>query len=319
MGALRPTRRSAVSLSLRDRFRGCLLGLAVGDALGALFEAQSAAAVRARFPHVGALFASTNKELWYTDDTQMTIGVAETLIDARRIDEARLCRAFVENYVPSRGYGRGARVVLGAMQEGGDYRAVAEHYFPGGSFGNGAAMRVAPVGLFFHADHARLWLEARLQSLPTHRHPLGIEGAQLLALGVALALQPFNRSTFFDLLDAACVSPEFRHKIDQASQVRSVDDLAALGNGIAALESVPTALASFALTPDSYTETVGNVILLGGDTDTIAAMAGALAGAQLGSEGVPSRLVELLESSPKGRDYLPLLADRLHAALGAVS
>src|SRR5215831_3571135 len=91
-------------------------------------------------------------------------------------------------------------------------------------------------------------------------------------------------------------------------------ELAPLGNRIAALESVPAALASFALTPESYAEAVGNVILLGGDTDTLAAMAGALAGAYLGAERLPQRLVGLLESSPKGRAYLVELADNLLAA-----
>ena len=303
-----------VSISLRDRFRGCLIGLAVGDALGGRFESALPEHVQARFPSVEALIAAPTDELWYTDDTQMAIGVAECLADVRRIDEDRLCRAFVANYVPSRGYGRGARLVLEAMEEGRDYRAVAEQHLPGGSFGNGAAMRVAPVGLFFHDDQARLWDEARLQALPTHRHPLGIEGAELLALAVALALGPFDRQTLLDRLLDACVSVEYRRKLEQARQVRSAADLAGLGNGIAALESVPTAIASFALTPNSYADTIGNVILLGGDTDTMATMAGALAGAQLGIEAIPRRLVELLESSPKGRDYIIQLADQLHDA-----
>jgi poly(ADP-ribose) glycohydrolase ARH3 len=297
--------------SLLDRFRGCLLGLAVADALGGRFEAQSADGIRARFPSVEALVAYPTDEIWYTDDTQMAIGVAEALVARGEIVEAELVRAFVANYVPSRGYGRGARVVLEAMEDGGDYAAVAERHFPGGSYGNGAAMRVAPVGLFFHADHDRLWEQARLQSLPTHRHPLGIEGAQLLALAVALAMGPFDREAFFARLIGACVSAEFRQQMEQAANARSPEDLAALGNAITALESVPTAIASFALTPDSYGEVIGNVILLGGDTDTLAAMAGAVCGAHLGIAGVPARLVGLLESSPKGREFLFALADRL--------
>src|SRR5262245_44242796 len=148
---------TAMPPTLRERFQGCLLGLAVGDALGGRFEAQSAGAVRARFPSVAALMAYPDDELWYTDDTQMAIGVAETLVACGEVRELGLCRAFVENYVPSRGYGRGARAVLEAMEEGGDHRAVPERYFPGGSYGNGAAMRVAPVGLFFRADEERLW------------------------------------------------------------------------------------------------------------------------------------------------------------------
>jgi poly(ADP-ribose) glycohydrolase ARH3 len=90
-------------------------------------------------------------------------------------------------------------------------------------------------------------------------------------------------------------------------------DLPALGNRVEALDSVPTALASFALTPDSFEATISNVIFLGGDTDTLAAMAGALSGSYLGAARLPSRPVNLLESSPKGRAYLQQLAARLFA------
>jgi poly(ADP-ribose) glycohydrolase ARH3 len=185
---------ASADIILKDRFAGCLLGLAIGDALGAKFEAQSADAIRARFSSVEHLIAYPQEEIWYTDDTQMTIGVAEALVADGEVIEEHLCQAFIANYVPSRGYGRGARAVLEAMAEGRDHRQIAERYFPGGPFGNGAAMRVAPVGLLFRDDRARLWEQARLSSLPTHVHPFGIEGAQLLALAVAFC----SRSRRFD-------------------------------------------------------------------------------------------------------------------------
>lgn len=97
--------------SLKDRFEGCLLGLAVGDALGGKFEAQSADAIRSRFPTSDRLMCYPLEEIWYTDDTQMAIAVAEALIEGGEILEEVLCRAFIANYVPSRGYGRGARAV----------------------------------------------------------------------------------------------------------------------------------------------------------------------------------------------------------------
>jgi poly(ADP-ribose) glycohydrolase ARH3 len=295
---------------LKARFEGCLLGCAIGDALGGKFEAQPGDAIRARFPSTDALIAYPQEEIWYTDDTQMTIGVAEALIESGEIVEAVLCRKFVDNYVPNRGYGRGARAVLDAMEDGRNYREVAEQYFPGGSFGNGAAMRVAPVGLVFRNDPARLWAQARLSSLPTHLHLLGIEGAQLLALAVALAsdMERFDRDRYFAELLAACESPEYRSKLSDAATAGSVEDLARLGNRIEALHSAPTAIASFAMTPESYESTIANVIFLGGDTDTLAAMAGAISGAYLGVDRLPSRLVGLVESSPKGRLYLQRLA-----------
>jgi poly(ADP-ribose) glycohydrolase ARH3 len=299
--------------TLRERFRGSLLGLAVGDALGGRFEAQSGDAIRARAPDAAALMDYPKDDIWYTDDTQMAIGVAEALLADGAIHEPRLCAAFVANYVPSRGYGRGARAVIEAMEEGRDYRAVAERYYPGGSFGNGAAMRVAPVGLFFHGDLGKVAEQARLSALPTHTHALGVEGARLLARAVALCVRAerLERAAFFADLLAACEAPTFRAKLERAAACATAADLAGLGNGIEALESVPTAIASFALAPDSYADTIANVIFLGGDTDTLAAMAGALSGAFLGVDAVPPRLLGLLENGPRGRDYLLRLADDL--------
>lgn len=311
-----PDPEAIADAMLKDRFEGCLLGLAVGDALGGMFEAQSADAIRARFADVEQLIAYPQEEIWYTDDTQMAIGVAEALAETGEIVEEVLCKAFVANYVPSRGYGRGARAVLDAMEDGRDYRQVAEEYFPGGSFGNGAAMRVAPVGLLFRDDRRRLWEQARLSALPTHRHPLGIEGAQLLALAVALCsrMERLDRTGFFTELLAACESAEYRAKLEEAARVQAPSDLVALGNQIEAVHSVPTAIASFALTPESFESAICNVIFLGGDTDTLAAMAGTLSGAYLGAGRLPGRLIDKLERSPKGQAYIQQLAGRLFAA-----
>ena len=302
-----------MSVTTENRFRGCLLGLALGDALGGRFEAQTATHIRGRYPTVERLIDSGTDELWYTDDTQMAIGIAETLATHSSIIEEHLCEAFVANYVPSRGYGRGARTILDAMEDGRDYKGVANSYFPGGSYGNGAAMRVAPVGLFFRDELSAVHEQARLSALPTHVHPLGIEGAQILALAVAIAsqMEAFDHATFFGELAARCLAPEFSEKMERASSVASVDELELLGNGIEALESVPTAIACFSLNPNSYELTIGNAILLGGDTDTIAAMAGAISGAYNGQDAIPANLLGRLEESPKGRNYIGNLANRL--------
>jgi len=104
------------SSSLEERFEGSLIGLAVGDALGGKFEAQSAQAIRDRFQTAEQLVAYPQKEIWYTDDTQMAIGVAEAIVERSEIIEDVLCRAFVANYVPSRGYDRGARAAISAVR-----------------------------------------------------------------------------------------------------------------------------------------------------------------------------------------------------------
>jgi poly(ADP-ribose) glycohydrolase ARH3 len=300
--------------SLPDRFAGSLLGLAIGDALGASFENQSPESIARQYRTARELIENPPPgELGYTDDTQMAIGVAETLITCGQIDEQEICRRFADNYQPQRGYGRGARVVLDAMVEGHDDKYLAANLFRGGSFGNGAAMRVAPVGLKFRHAHDKTWEQARLSALPTHVHPLAIEGAQLFALAVGLAAtaDEFDRQQFFNTLTLRCASLEFSGPLARAARLTNRRDLALFGNGVEAMSSVVTAIASFALTPESFTETIGNVILLGGDTDTLAAMAGAISGAYLGHSAIPNHLLDKLEDRHKGRKYIEELASHL--------
>jgi poly(ADP-ribose) glycohydrolase ARH3 len=176
-------------------------------------------------------------------------------------------------------------------------------------------MRVAPVGLFFHTDPNKVAEEAERSALPTHLHPLGIEGAQLLALAVAhcVRCESWERTAFYDELRDRCRSDEFRLKIDLAGTTRSPQELSALGNGIKAHESVATAIACFASSPDNYLTAIGRAILLGGDTDTIAAMTGAIAGAYLGVRAIPTGLLDRLENwdKGKGRTYIDALARKL--------
>lgn len=303
--------------SQEGRFEGCLLGLAIGDALGAHFEGQSPDWLHRRYPTPASLLQSPPQSPWYyTDDTQMAMGVAEALIADQQIVEETLCAAFVANYTPSRGYGRGARMVLDAMREGQDYTHWTNELFPGGSYGNGAAMRVAPIGLLFHNRLDDAWEQARLSALPTHVHPLGIEGAQLIALAVAISQrsQQIDATRFLDELARRCQTSVFRDKLEAAKHVQDRDDLRGLGNGIAAQDSVVTAIACYLLWPDSYEQVLANAILLGGDTDTIAAMAGAISGAHLGIGAIPAHLQECLEDGYKGRRYLTEIARQMSAA-----
>lgn len=305
---------TAPSPTLEERFIGCLLGLAVGDALGAHFEGRAAAFMERTYSSAQELIDNPPPgELWYTDDTQMMIGVAQTLVECGHIDDQVLCRHFAANFLPQRGYGRGARLVLEAMVDGHDHQYLAENLFPGGSFGNGAAMRVAPIGLMFRDNHDELWEQARLSSLPTHVHPHGVEGAQVIAMAVALASksEAFDREAFFYEVSQRCTSLEFRGPLARAAKLDDLRDLGLFGNGIEATDSVVTAVASFGLTPNSFAETIGNAILLGGDTDTLAAMAGAISGAYLGVQGIPTHLLGSLEDRKQGKSFIEELAREL--------
>lgn len=299
-----------------DRFRGCMLGLAVADALGSPFEGLDAYGIYTGFGSARRIVARPPMDsLTYTDDTQMTIAVAEALLRDGRIDEDRLMAAFVENYHPGRGYGQGARRVLETAAAGGDWRELSRSQFPGGSLGNGAAMRVAPVGLVFRNDLDRVADEARRSALPTHLHPVGIEGAELIALAVAMAsrAETLDREEFYAELFGWARTEEFQYQLSVAAALGPTDSPAVLGSSLRADRSVVTAIACFAAEPQSYEGTIARAIGLGDDTDTVAAMAGAISGAYLGAGAVPGRLLVLLEDGPKGRTHIDGLARRLAA------
>lgn len=299
---------------LQDRFCGCLLGLAVGDAIGSPLEGMSADMIFQFFGTAHDLMsAPEDRFLHYTDDTQMMVGVAQTLLEHGRIVEDALCRRFAANLQPHRGYGGGTLAILQALAAGSRWRHLAESLFPGGSFGNGAAMRVAPIGLYFRDDLDRVWAEARLSALPTHLHPLGIEGAQLLATAVALASRydRFEPGPFYDELIRRATTDEFRRLLSTAAELTPDDSVSILGSGIEAHRSVVTSIACFALSPDHFVDAVGRAVGLGGDTDTIGAMTGALSGAHLGITRLPAPLIERLENGEMGREAISLLAVEL--------
>ncbi len=285
-----------------------------GDTLGFFFEGWSAEEIAVEYPDAAALLEHPPlPPPWaYTDDTEMAIGVAEALLQDGEIRAETLSAAWARNYTRGRPYGA-TRLVLEAMKRGEDYQAIARNMFPGGSYGNGAAMRVAPVGLFFHHDLDLVWQQAELSALPTHVHPLAIEGAQLVALAVAVAVAPapFNRDSFFDELQRRCRTSEYRTKLTAARGLSRAVQLPALGNSVCAIDSAVTAIACFALSPDNCLEAVTTAILLGGDTDTIAAMAGAIAGARCGVQSIPRHLLDRMEDGVRGRTYVCELAQRL--------
>jgi len=302
--------------SLRERFQGCLFGLAVGDATGAPYEGLPGDMIFRMGPALSIVETPSEKTRYYTDDTQMAIGVAETLIECGGIREEVLCSAFARNYDPARGYGQGARRVIEAMITGEDWHGLAQSLFPGGSLGNGAAMRVAPVGLMFRDDLDQVAAQAELSATPTHLHPIAIDGARLLAPAVALATReaPFVRKDFLGELRSRAVTEEFQWQLSIAEQLRASDSLTGFGNSLEAHRSVITAICCFAGSPDCYTGVISRAIGQGNDVDTLAAMAGAISGARLGIKAIPAHLVGSLENGTKGRTYIAELADNLHQA-----
>ena len=306
-----------MSPSLQDRFVAALLGHALGDAIGAPFEGLSAEAIARDLGGARNRISLPPREtLCYTDDTQMLIGVAECLVVCGRVDAQVLLQRFVANFEVARGYGQGVRQLIEAAAAGADAEGLATLVFPGGSYGNGAAMRATPVGLLFHKDVDKVVREARRSALPTHGHPLGVEGAVLFAAAVAICLRdvPFERNAFFSELGSLAVEEEYQWQLRTAARL-SPSDRIPFGSSLPAHRSVVSALCCFANHPDSFLDAVITAVSLGDDTDTLAGMAGALVGARHGTSALPTAHLAQLENKGKGVDYLRGLAINLHARL----
>jgi poly(ADP-ribose) glycohydrolase ARH3 len=292
-----------------DRARGALLGTFVGDALGMPFEGVQYDALPDRIEMVEARLGRGT----YTDDTQMAIALGESLLECGGIDEERLGHAFLAAYDPRRGYGSGTRAVLDLIGRGQSALEAATRVFAGhGSLGNGAAMRVAPVAVRYADDPEALLGAARRSARVTHAHPVAIDAAAVQAAAVAAALRGDDvLSAAFD----AATTPELERALSQASRLtegRPLPDAVArsLGNGATAHESVPVAICAAVAHP-RFEDAVSFAVRCGGDTDTIGAMAGAIAGGREGAAAIPSRWLEALEDGEKGRSYVMSLAERL--------
>ena len=288
------------------------MGLAIGDAYGAPFEGGPVERLLWR-----AIGKTKDGKIRYTDDTQMAIDLASSFIQNNGVDQQHLATTFAENYSWSRGYGPGAAWLLKKIKNGTNWQDVNRAKFKHGSFGNGAAMRAPILAMCFPEDKQKLNENIVKSSEITHAHPLAIEGAKLIAFVTHAALHDWNTEAILEALPTWCKSQEYQAKaafciesiqLSDAVQVKVLKRK--LGNGIAASQSCITAI-YFALRyrNQSYDLMLTQIFELGGDTDTIGAMAGAIWGAFNGSNAIDKSKTQSIEDSEKIFE----LAAQLHA------
>lgn len=306
--------RSTVRVDIADRASGALLGTFVGDALGMPFEGRDYAWIPEQVEMVDARRGRGT----YTDDTQMMIALAESLIARGRVDPDHLAQAFLGAYDAERGYGRGTRRVFELWRSGVSVAEAAGRVFDGrGSRGNGAAMRIAPIAVCFRDDPERLCAEAAASARVTHTHAVGVDGAVVQAAAIGAALRGED---ILETARAVASTGQLRGALgavgDLLDRERTPAEVSArLGSSADACEAVAAALYS-ALAHDCF-ETAGPfAVRLGGDTDTVAAMAGAVTGARDGRGAIPARWLGALEDSHRGRTHVDRLAERLCQARG---
>ncbi|GAB1604037.1 ADP-ribose glycohydrolase ARH3-like [Argonauta hians] len=282
------------------------------------------------------------QSLCYTDDTEMRISIEESLLEKNGFDKKDMANKFAERYrvsPPVRSYGCHVPSVFMEWEKTNysDIDGPATKQFNGsGSYGNGGGMRVAPAALFAFNQSADYLKDLSDKiTLLTHTHIWGLHGAYLQALSVWLSLKTeqtdFSSKNFLSEIirsvafyeDQFSKSPENKDKDLSAedchlycnkleiiqsflarTDVSNKEVVEKLGNGVAAQNSIPTALYAFLrsvedsnLLPkyNGFEKTIIYAISLGGDTDTIATMAGAMAGAFWGEESIPKLWQECCE------------------------
>lgn len=392
---------------LASRARATIVGLIVGDILGAAVEGWSPDHIAAAFGpagppdfvralhmgmpegFVGPSDSPTARHGMYTDDSCATLCVAEAIVELGRVDCAAIARCLATQFLrgePRRFCPPTALALLRLVDEGENPRTVAldalsgGHFpFPGGSFANGGAMRIVPVALAAHRAAPSVLRSLVTEALRcSHTHPEAVDAAVVQAEAVRYALRcpapsAFSPSAFLEHLAAVADSPTLHSRLRVlAAAVEATNapdslkgsrgclklatgipladaaitaDLQLLsavlelgeqrsGSGldfqIAAVDAVPCAMLAVARCFASPEATVRRAVSYGGDTDTIASMAGAIVGAlhgstepSLGSRDdtvtlatslpFPARWVDSIEGGPRGLSFALSLAELLVA------
>jgi len=284
---------------------GAFVGSAAGDALGAPFEFKSAGLYRRTFPEpvlTGAGEMRGGGEFkWepaeFTDDTQMALALAASLVARDGFDADDLWHRWRTWARSARDVGTHTREVLAENSHEGVAKRVHER--SGKSAGNGAVMRNTPVALWTAADSLESLIElAGRQATLTHYDPDNASGA---AIHAAMIRAGIRGEDVFDAIDlvldvlpaaarerwAPLLAPDWKPQ----HTPRNVTVWGCLAQAVWAVRRAAT-----------FEEAIVHAVNLGDDTDTVACVAGGIAGARWGVQSIPSRWTTYLNGTVSGPD-----------------
>ncbi len=232
-----------------------MLGAIAGDIIGSIYES---------YPIKSKQFPLFGRSAGYTDDTVLTIAVANAILKGSRY--VKSIKSFGQRFTA--GYGASFYRWLSSQSEE-----------PYNSWGNGSAMRVSPVGFAFNTLDEVL-IEAKRSAECTHNHPEGIKGAQATALSIYLARTGESKESIKNE-----ISNRFHYDLN-----RTLDEIQPVYFfKVSCQESVPESIIAF-LESEDVEDAIRNAIFLGGDADTMACIAGGIAEAYY--KEIPDNIIE---------------------------
>lgn len=300
-----------------ERVRGCLWGVAVGDALGLPMEGLAPTTITRRF---GALdrFHLVGRTGFVSDDTEQTALIAQALSES--VDDDRVVARFRRHlrwWFARLPFGIGLATLRSSLKL---WLGLSRSGVSSG--GNGAAMRATIIGVVItDADHRRS-LGRRLAEV-THTHPLAVEAALYVAEVAALAARTSSSANRVELVlsaSAVVTEPGLKDAITRAMEVPANPHEAGAQLGTTGFSLHSVGLCTWAFVHGATLhDALRLVIRAGGDTDTHGAIVGGWCGALFGDAAIPSALVASLARGPFGARHLDGLAHALSSGAPAPS
>lgn len=290
-----------------DRFRGCLLGLAAGDAVGTTVEFSP----RGSFSPLTGMSGGGPFKLkpgQWTDDTSMALCLAASLVETGTFDPIdqmeRYCRWYETGYMSSTGrcfdIGGTTRHALHRFRQTGDPFSGPTELSSGG---NGSLMRLAPAPLFFFPDRQKMVRYAGESSRTTHGSPECIDACRLYGDILFRALSGMPKEEVLFSAAPAITAAKIESIAQGIYRDKSLDQVRGSGYVV---ESLEAALWCF-WKAESFEQTILAAANLGDDADTTAAVCGQVAGAYYGVQGIPDDWLAKLAM----KDEITRLADGL--------
>ena len=315
---------------MNNKYLGCLLGAAIGDAMGAVTEMRTRKQIEEKFSYVREFltppddtFARGCEAGTVTDDFSLAFTSIETILSTSKIDVKTAEMALVRWGDPSNFYSRfaGPTTKIAIRKLNGEI-VPESHDFElcndNSKASNGAAMKMSPIALFSHGDVDKAIQIAYTISTVSHHNNISISAACAIAAATAKAMQAdANLASIIEAgiygaiegerlgseTGATLAGPSVKRRIewavDLAKQdkqlIEIMDDISDLiGTGLAAAEAVPAVFGLIQASFDQPMEAIIAAVNIGNDTDTIATMVGGVLGAYYGNEAFPSVYLDQL-------------------------
>jgi len=317
-----------MSVDFLDKFQGTLLGVTIGDTLGHPFEGKIRSEIYSYFDDFEE-FIQSNKRLFntYTDDSQLTLHTAEALIQGNGFNIENFIREYIKWLDdPPIGPGYGCISSIRKLKYGIPWQEAASN-----SGGNGTVMRVAPIGLFYCKNLEALKNAAIKSSIITHSHPAASAGAIVIARAIAFLIDKnpevgFSIDDFFNAITNSISNSQeeiWEEFIKILNKLKSNLDLPIesglikfsqigvkspyfieefLGQAFVHPYTISTVVCSlfiFLNRLTSFKECIFELATAGGDSDTVGAIGGSLAGVYFGLKQIPNDLIKLVNKNKK--------------------